>query len=69
MGGLNNCVIDALDNTIPKGGGFFGIFIANIQYLMIGYRYIEGKYGAVILFDFNNNTLRWNINNGKITRV
>ena len=69
MGGLNNCVIDALNNTIPKNEGFFGTFTAGIQYLMIGYRYIEGKYGTVILFNYNNNTLRWNINNGKITKA
>lgn len=69
MGGLNNCVIDAINNTIPKDGGFFGTFTANIRYLMIGYRYTEGKYGTVILFDFSNNTLRWNIRNGKITKA
>lgn len=69
MGGLNNCVIDALNNTIPKDVGFFGTFTANIRYLMIGYRYTEGKYGTVILFDFSNNTLRWNIRNGEITKA
>lgn len=69
IGGLDNCVIDALDNTIPKDGIFYGVFTVKIQYLMLGYRYITGKYGTIVLFDFNNNTKRWNINDGKITKA
>lgn len=69
IGGLDNCIIDALANTIPKDGVFYGTFTANIQYLMLGYRYITGKFGTIVLFDFNNNTRRWNINNGKITKA
>lgn len=69
IGGLDNCIIDALANTIPKDGVFYGTFTANIQYLMLGYRYRTGKYGTIVLFDFNNNTRRWNINNGKITKA
>lgn len=69
IGGLDNCIIDALANTIPKDGAFYGTFTANIQYLMLGYRYITGKFGTIVLFDFNNNTRRWNINNGKITKA
>lgn len=69
LGGLDACIRDAINNTIPKDGTFYGTFIANIQYLMLGYRYINGAYGVIILFDFNNNTERWNINNGKITKV
>jgi hypothetical protein len=69
IGGLDNCIIDALANTIPKDGAFYGTFTANIQYLMLGYRYITGEFGTIVLFDFNNNTRRWNINNGKITKA
>jgi hypothetical protein len=69
IGGLDNCVIDAFDNIIPKDGAFYGTFTANIRYLMLGYRYITGKYGTIVLFDFNNNTRRWNMNDGKITKA
>lgn len=62
-------MMDALNNTIQKDGVFYGTFTANIQRLMLGYRYVNGTYGVIILFDFNNNTERWNINNGKITKV
>ncbi|WP_270432329.1 hypothetical protein [Blautia faecis] len=60
---------DALNNTIQKDGAFYGTFTANIQYLMLGYRYANGTYGVVILFGYNNSTERWNINDGKITKV
>ena len=69
LGGLDACIRDALNNTIPKDGAFYGTFVANIQYLMLGYRYVNGAFGVIILFDFNNNTERWNINNNEITKV
>ena len=69
LGGLDACMRDALNNTIQKDGTFYGTFTANIQYLMLGYRYVNGTYGVVILFGYNNNTERWNINDGKITKV
>lgn len=67
LGGLDACVKDALNNTILKDGAFYGTFIAGHQYLMIGYRYVDGKYGCIILFDYNNNE-RWSIINGKVTK-
>ncbi len=69
LGGLDACMRDALNNTVPKDGAFYGTFTANIQYLMLGYRYVNGAFGVIILFDFNNNTERWNINNNEITKV
>ena len=69
LGGLDACMRDALNNTIQKDGAFYGTFTANIQYLMLGYRYTNGTYGVVILFGYNNSTERWNINNGEITKV
>lgn len=69
LGGLDACIRDALNNTIPKDGAFYETFVANIQYLMLGYRYVNGAFGVIILFDFNNNTERWNINNNEITKV
>jgi hypothetical protein len=69
LGGLDACMRDALNNTIQKDGAFYGTFTANIQYLMLGYRYANGTYGVVILFGYNNSTERWNINDGKITKV
>ena len=69
LGGLDACMRDALNNTIQKDGAFYGTFTANIQYLMLGYRYANGTYGVVILFGYNNSTERWNVNDGKITKV
>ena len=69
LGGLDACVRDALNNTILKGGAFYGTFVAGIQYLMIGYRYSNAAYGAVILFGYNNSTERWNINNGEVIKA
>lgn len=69
LGGLDACMRDALNNTIQKDGAFYGTFTANIQYLMLGYRYANGTYGVIILFGYNNSTERWNINNGEITKV
>lgn len=69
LGGLDACVQDALNNTLPKDGTFYGTFVASHQYLMIGYRYVNGRFGCIILFDYINNTERWNINNSKVTKA
>ena len=69
LGGLDACVRDTLNNTILKDGAFYGTFVAGIQYLMIGYRYSNAAYGAVILFGYNNSTERWNINNGEVIKA
>lgn len=69
LGGLDACVQDALNNTLPKDGAFYGTFVSTYQYLMIGYRYANGRFGCIILFDFSNNTERWNIDNSKVTKA
>lgn len=69
LGGLDACVQDALNNTLPKDGAFYGTFVSKHQYLMIGYRYVNGSFGCIILFDFSNNTERWNIDNSKVTKA
>ncbi len=48
LGGLDACMRDALNNTIQKEWSIYGTFTANIQYLMLGYRYANGTYGVII---------------------
>ena len=65
IGGLTACVKDAVDNNkIPKEGIFFCFFTCRLRYLMLGYRYEDGKFGTIILYGFDNNTYRYNIKNG-----
>lgn len=65
IGGLTACVKDAVDNNkIPKEGIFFCFFTCRLRYLMLGYRYENGKFGTIILYGFDNNTYRYNIKNG-----
>lgn len=69
LGGLDNCIKDALSkNYIPTDNIFFKAFICGKRYLMIGYRYLYGKYGCVILYDFENATIRYDIREGVITK-
>lgn len=69
LGGLDNCVKDALlKKFIPLDGIFFKPFVCNKRYLMIGYRYLNGDYGCIILYDFENATIRYNIIKGVITK-
>ena len=71
LGGLDNCVKDALSKKyIPLDGIFFKPFVCNKRYLMIGYRYSneDGDYGCIILYDFGNATIRYNIMKGVITK-
>ena len=69
LGGLDNCVKDALlKKYIPLDGIFFKPFVCNSRYLMIGYRYSNGAYGCIIIYDFGNATIRYNIREGVITK-
>ena len=69
LGGLDNCVKDALSKkNIPLDGIFFKPFVCNSRYLMIGYRYLNGDYGCIILYGFNNTTIRYGIMKGVITK-
>nr|DAD84912.1 MAG TPA: hypothetical protein [Siphoviridae sp. ctouo22] len=65
---VDACVKDALNNKIPNDSIFIGSFTVNIKYFMLGYKYNDGKYGTLILYDFNNNTARYNLNSGVMTR-
>ena len=69
LGGLDACIRDALNNTIPKDGAFLWNFRCKYTVSHARYRYVNGAFGVIILFDFNNNTERWNINNNEITKV
>ena len=69
LDGLDNCVKDALSkNNVPLDGIFFKPFVCNKRYLMIGYRYLNGAYGCIILYDFDNATIRYDIMKNVITR-
>ena len=69
LGGLDNCVKDALlKKFIPLDGIFFKQFVCNKRYLMIGYRYLNGDYGCIILYDYDNATIRYNIVKGVTKR-
>ena len=56
---------DSIDkNKFPTDGIFFKEFVAGIRYLAIGYRYVNGAYGAIILYGFENvKDVRYVINN------
>lgn len=41
-------------NRFPKDGTFFKNFIAGSRYLAVGYRYVNGTYGTIILYGFES---------------
>lgn len=65
LGSIDACVKDSIDkNKFPTDGIFFKEFVAGIRYLAIGYRYVNGAYGAIILYGFENvKDVRYVINN------
>ena len=68
LGNAEACIKDAIQkNKVSSDGVFYGNFIAGITYLMIGYRYSGGKYGTIILYGYNNTTIRANIYNNIIS--
>lgn len=70
LGGLDNCVKDALSKKyIPLDGIFFKPFVCNKRYLMIGYMYNNMAYGCIILYGFENETIRYNMRNNIITKI
>lgn len=55
LGGIDACVKDSVDkNKFPTDGIFFKEFVAGIRYLAIGYRYVNGAYGTIILYGFES---------------
>lgn len=71
LGGIDECVKDAVNkNRIPIDGMFYKQFIARVRYLMIGYRYVNGKYGTIILYNYDQTgDARYSITNGKLSKV
>ena len=68
LGGLTGCVKDVLSKkAIPTDGIFLKTIVCHKRYLMIGYRYNGGNYGCIILYSFENETIRYNINNGGVS--
>ena len=71
LGGIDECVKDAVNkNRIPIVGMFCKQFTARVRYLMIGYRYANGKYGTIILYNYNQtNDARYSITDGNLSKV
>lgn len=71
LGGTDECVKDAVNkNQIPVNGIFYKQFVAGARYLMFGYRYVDGKYGTIILYKYDQtDDARYNINNGTFFKV
>ena len=71
LGGIDECVKDAVNkNRIPIDGMFCKQFTARVRYLMIGYRYANGKYGTIILYNYNQtNDARYSITGGNLSKV
>ena len=70
LGGLENCIKDALSKKyIPLEGIFFKLFVCDIRYLMIGYMYDRMAYGCIILYGFENETIRYNMVNNVLTKI
>lgn len=69
LGGVEGCLFNALEkNLITNDGMFFGTFMASTQFLILGYRYGSGRYGVVLLYKYDGSTIRYNINDGNITK-
>ena len=55
LGSIDACVKDSVDkNKFPTDGIFFKEFVAGVRYLAIGYRYVNGAYGTIILYGFES---------------
>lgn len=71
LGGTDECVKDAVNkNRIPIDGLFYKQFTARVRYLMVGYRYLNGKYGTIILYKYDQTgDARYSITNGTFSKV
>lgn len=71
LGGIDECVKDAVNkNRIPIDGMFYKQFTAGVRYLMLGYRYANGKYGTIILYKYDQTgDVRYSITNGDFFKV
>lgn len=49
---------------------FFKQFVAGSRYLMVGYRYVNGKYGIIILYRYGQSVdLRYSIDDGIFSKI
>ena len=71
LGGVDACVKDAVTkNRFPKDGTFFKNFIAGSRYLAVGYRYVNGTYGLIVLYKYGLNIdYRYSIENGIFSKI
>lgn len=71
LGGTDECVKDAVNkNRIPINGIFYKQFVAGASYLMLGYRYGNGRYGTIILYKYDQTgDARYIITNGIFSKV
>ena len=67
LGGFDKAVIYIINNNlIPTDDMFIKIATIQRQVLLIGLRYVKGKYGVCMIFDWAYNTItKYTIDNGK----
>ena len=70
LGGFDNAVIYIINNNlIPTDDIFIKRATIQRQVLLIGLRYVKGKYGVCMLFDWATNTItKYTIDNGTIKK-
>lgn len=57
-------------NRFPKDGTFFKNFIAGSRYLAVGYRYVNGTYGLIVLYKYGLNIdSRYSIESGIFSKI
>lgn len=71
LGGVDACVKDAVTkNRFPKDGTFFKNFTAGSRYLAVGYRYVDGTYGLIVLYKYGwNIDSRYSIEKGIFSKI
>lgn len=71
LGGLDACVKDAVTkNRFPKEGTFFKNFIAGSRHLAVGYRYVNGTYGLIVLYRYGMKLdSRYSIERGIFSKI
>lgn len=71
LGGTDECVKDVVNkNQIPINGIFYKQLTAGARYLMLGYRYANGRYGTIILYKYDQTgDARYSISNGIFSKV
>ena len=70
IGGFDKTILYIINNNlIPTDDIFIKRATVQRQILLVGYRYVNGKYGVCMLFDWANNTItEYTIDNGRIKK-